>query len=379
MAGAASHNDFGINFVRHVHKLAGVPYHATSWELRGFSWWVGDYRQRIWADLGVGDDEDSMAFRICTATDFVHEVDASSAALIEKVTEEARAASTSALVYDPQDHTLRHWTTFTVDDAVGNWVFPLVIGSAYSQLAAVNAARDDIEKLFGGKRDQNNRPVRGPASCQHERVKGWQSECAEEGRNQSAWASSAEFGEAVGWLQRSDIGAVLVDEGLTVEFPFATDRDSEPSGAAARAVRFEMDSSAHHPLHGSGLATRLTLPLALPNELAHRLCAVLNLLETREFTRSCLIGSWCVDGDAIAFASFIPNILYAPGMVANLALAACARTQWVADKLGHEDHRQAAVELVAPHFQDVGGAAESAADFAPQRRSGLFRRILGRA
>src|SRR5437879_8171449 len=114
MAGVASYNDFGVNFVRQIHKLAGVPYPATSWELRGFSWWIGDFRQRIWAELGVGDDEDSMMYKVCTATDFVHEVDANSMDLIDNVAEEGRPASTSALVFDPRERTLRHWTTVTV-------------------------------------------------------------------------------------------------------------------------------------------------------------------------------------------------------------------------------------------------------------------------
>ena len=74
MAGAASRNDLGLNFVRQLHKLADVPYQATSWELRGFSWWVGDFRQRIWAEAGV-DSEEGEVFKVCAATDFIKVAD----------------------------------------------------------------------------------------------------------------------------------------------------------------------------------------------------------------------------------------------------------------------------------------------------------------
>jgi len=383
MAGAASHNDFGVNFVRHVHKLAGVPYEATSWELRGFCWWVGDYRQHIWSELGVGEDEDSMVFKVCTATDFVHEVDANSSELIDKMAAAARSASTSALVYEPRDRTLRHWSTFTVDETVGSWVLPLVIGSAYSQLASVNSAREDVEAVFGGKRHQNNRPMRGPDSCQHERVNGWNAECQEEGRTHSAWTGTGEFAEAVDSLRRVDTVATLVGDGLTAEFPFAAGTNGhallQPDDHGR--VTFEMETATPHSAYGNGLSTRLNLPLSLPEDLAHHLCAVLNLLETREFTRSSLVGSWCVSDSGIVFANFIPNILYVPGMVLNLALAARARTQWVATKLGDGNRERAAADLVASMLQDLlkgEKTAEAPVDSVGSRKSGFLQKFLRR-
>lgn len=385
MPGAASYDDFGVNFVRQVHKLAGVPYPATSWELRGFSWWVGDYRQRIWADVGVGEDEDSMMFKVSTATDFLHEVNANSIELIDRVAMESRAAATSALVFDPRERTLRHWTTITVHEGIGGWVLPLVIGSAYAQLAAVNSAPQDVEQLFGGKRHHNNRPMRGPDSCNHERVDGWHSECAEEGRNNSAWAGTSEFAETVASLRRADGVSTLADEAneaLIAEYPFAA---ASTAGAAARdgragRARFEMDTNAPHSAYGNGLSTRLNLPLALPDELAERLCAALNLLETREFTRSCLVGSWGVDDGGIAFMSFIPNILYVPGLALNLAMAARARTQWVAAKLGNGDHEYAASKLVASTVP-VSPASDQLPDVAEpvkRRKSGFLQAFLQR-
>jgi hypothetical protein len=380
MAGAASYNDFGLNFVRQIHKLAGVPYPATSWELRGFSWWIGDFRQRIWAELGVGDDEDSMMYKICTATDFVHEVDANSTDLIDKVAAEGRPASTSALIFDPRERTLRHWTTVTVHEGIGNWVLPLVIGSAYAQLAAVNSVRDDVEQMFGGKCHHNNRPMRGPDSCTHDRVNGWHTECAEEGRNDSAWVGTGEFAEAVALLRSADVVATLANEALTAEFPFAA---GSSTGVATRngpagSVRFAMDTNAPHSVYGNGLSTRLDLPLSLPNELAERLCATLNLLETREFTRSCLLGSWCVDNGGIAFMSFVPNILYVPGMALNLALAADARTQWVAAKLGNGNREHAAsvlAESTLPASIRSNRPTEAAEPVKP-RRSGFLQAFL---
>jgi hypothetical protein len=385
MAGAASHNDLGFNFVREVHKLAAVPYEATSWDLRGFSWWVGEFRQRVWAEPGV-DEGGSMVFKICTATDFVNDIDANSAAFVDQVAAAAQSASTSALVFDPRDRTLRHWTTITLYEDIGSWVFPLMIGSAYSQLATVNSATDDAERVFGGKCDRNNRPPRGPRSIKHARIEGWYRECEEEGRNCSAWAEATEFAEAIELLRGGNIIAKLTGQGLIAGFPFDADSVADEATVGDlptdRTAFFEMDTTEPHPMHGNGLSTRLHLPLAMPEDLGHRLCAVLNLLETREFTRSCLVGSWWLDRDGLVFASFIPNILYVPGMVTNLAVAAHARTAWVVGKLGDGDGQEAAAQLIATVF----GAAvpprrradRPAQAGSPPQKPGLLRKLFHR-
>jgi hypothetical protein len=379
MAGAASRNDLGLNFVRQLHKLADVPYQATSWELRGFSWWVGDFRQRIWAEAGV-DSEEGEVFKVCAATDFINDLDPADSKLIDRVAKLARAASTSTLVFDPFDRTLRHWTTITLHEDIGSWVYPLMIGSAYSQLAAANSAWNDAQRVLGGKPDQNSRPLRGPDSCKHARVEKWGVECAEEGRNGSAWAGTGEFAEAVELLMQGNIIAKVAGEGLIAGFPFSPDeRESagEDLPADSTAV-FEMNTETPHSEQGNGLATRLYLPLQLPEELACHLCTVLNLLETREFTRSCLIGSWGREDGGLVFVGFIPNILYNPGMVANLTLAARARTAWVAEKLGEGERLQAASNLVTSvldgylHPTRVAEIMEA----AKPRKPGLLKRFF---
>jgi hypothetical protein len=377
MAGA-SRNDLGLNFVRELHKLANVPYQATSWELRGFSWWVGDFRQRIWAEPGV-DDIDGQSFKVCAATDFINDLDPADTKLIDRVAKMARAASTSTLVFDPIDRTLRHWTTITLFEDIGSWVFPLMIGSAYSQLAAANSACGDAQRVLGGKPDQNSRPLRGPDSCKHARVEKWGDECAEEGRNGSAWAGTGEFAEAVEMLLTGNIIAQVAGEGLIAGFPFSPDgaqtgTDLPPDSTAV----FEINTETPHTEHGNGLSTRLYLPLDLPEDLACHLCTVLNLLETREFTRSCLIGSWGREDGGLAFIGFVPNILYNPGMVANLALAARARTAWVAAKLGGGERLQAASNLVTSVLEGFIQPARAVemVEAAKPRKPGLLRRFF---
>jgi len=381
MAGALSRNDLGLNFVRELHKLAAVPYQATSWELRGFSWWVGDFRQRIWAEPAV-DEEDGPVFKVCAATDFINDLDPGDTRLIDRVAKLSQSASTSSLVFDPVDRTLRHWTTITLYEDIGSWVFPLMIGSAYSQLAAVNSNCGDARQFFGGKPDQNSRPLRGPDSCRHARVESWGADCAEEGRNCSAWAGTGEFAEAVELLQRGDMIVRQDGEGLIAGFPFSHEQDtahgSESDLPADSTAVFEMSTETPHSVHGNGLSTRLYLPLALPEELACHLCTVLNLLETREFTGSCLVGSWCREDGGLAFSGFIPNILYHPGMVPNLALAARTRTAWVAAKLGEGDRLEATSNLVTSvldGFLQPARAAEMV-EAAKPRKPGLLRRLF---
>jgi hypothetical protein len=205
----------------------------------------------------------------------------------------------------------------------------------------------------------------------------------EEGRNCSAWAGTGEFAEAADLLRRGNMAAQSTGEGLIAGFPFSSDCDIDHGGPdhlpPESTAIFEMNTAAPHPAHGNGLSTRLHLPLDLPDDLAYHLCAVLNLLETREYTRSCLIGSWCREDGGLAFVGFVPNILYDPGMVPNLALAARARTAWVAARLGEGDAPHAASNLVASAlegFIQPTRAAELVEASRPRKR-GLLGRFFG--
>jgi len=382
MAVAISRSDLGLNFVRELHKLAAVPYLATAWELRGFTWWVGDFRQRIWAEPAV-DEYDGQAFKVCAVTDFINDLEPGDERLMDRVEKLARAASTSSLVFDPVDRTLRHWTTITLYEDIGAWVYPLMIGSAYSQLAEANSACGDAQRVLGGKPDQNHRPLRGPDSCKHARVEGWGAECAEEGRSLSSWAGTGEFAEAVDLLQQGNIIAKLAGEGLIAGFPFTANAEAgervEGDLPADRTAVFELSTETPHPVQGNGLSTRLYLPIDLPEQLACHLCAVLNLLETREYTGSSLIGSWGREDGGLAFIGFVPNIVYHSGMVPNLALAARARTAWVAAKLGEGDRLMAASNLVTSVLEGFIEPAKAAEiiEAAKPRKPGLFRRVFG--
>jgi hypothetical protein len=339
-------SDLGVTFVKEVHRLAEVPRGATSWEPRGFSWWVADFRQRIWSEPGF-DDNGSAVFKICAATDFVSEVDA--AKLSEEMPELAGVASTSALVFDPQDRSLRHWTTVNFQENTGNWILPLFIGSAFSQAAAVKAPPEGLTQLIGGYLDQS-RPPTGKRSCRHNSIEGWTNECRLEGKRPSEWFGTDEFAEAADSLRRNDIVAAVTETSLTAEFPFAVAGDYQRRGIGSvtsqRMALLKMQADQPHPMHGNGLHIRFKLPLSLPSDVVPKLCTALNLLETREFTRSCLIGSWCADGDAPVFVSFIPNIMHVDGMIAVLALAANARTAWIADKFTGDDDQRAASKLI---------------------------------
>src|ERR1700722_1000394 len=216
MSAAENPSDLGLEFVKEIHRLAEMPRGATSWEPRGFSWWVADYRQRIWSEPGV-DDNGSAVFKICAATDFVSEVDPSK--LSEEMPKLAAVAPTSALVFDPQDRSLRHWTTVNYQENTGNWILPLLIGSAFSQAAAVKAPPEGLTQLIGGHLD-HSRPPTGKRSCRHSSIEGWTNECRLEGRRPTDWLGTEEVAETPDSLRRNHIVTEVPETSLTVEFPF---------------------------------------------------------------------------------------------------------------------------------------------------------------
>jgi hypothetical protein len=363
--------DAGISAIKQMHELARIPRGATVWDDKGFSWWINDFRQRVWSEPLAGGDQ--LGCKICVATDFLGGASADSAKLAEQLTAAGRHNGITALVYDPADRTIRHWTTVAAGAEPGEWMLPLLIGASYAQAAAVRTAHHTVPGLFGAELDQSRPPV-GKRSCVHEAVELWPAESRLEGKQPSAWRGSEEFAEAAEMFRSGGIEAAASAGGIAAELAFDALADVSGGWTRGRAASFDMRTEEPHASDGNGLRMRLKLPLSLPKEDAEKLCAALNLLETRDF-RTLLAGCWCAEEGAPVFGGFVPNIMYADGIVCTLAEAANARLQWVAGAMRGDDEGRAVAGLIDSALRAPGKAAPIAEQ---PRKGGMLRGLFGR-
>lgn len=362
--------NFGFGAIKQMHELARIPRGATVWDEGGFTWWINDFRQRVWAEPLPGDEP---GFRICVVTDFLAQVGAGLAKLAEHLSASGRQNGIAALVYEPTDRTIRHWTTVRVGAVGGEWLLPILIGASYAQASAVKTAHYTIPGLFGAALDQTRPPV-GKRSCVHEAVELWPTESQLEGKHPSAWTGSEEFAEAAGILKTAGIDAAINSGGVAAELPFDALAESADGWARGRAASFAIVTEEPHPADGNGLRARLRLPLSLPKEDAEALCVALNLIETRD-SRTSLTGSWSAQEGAPVFSGFVSNVMYVDGIVRALAEAAGARLRWVADRMRGEDEQRAAAGLIDSALR-AGAKVAAIAD--QPRKPGMLRGLFGR-
>ena len=100
-----------------------------------------------------------------------------------------------------------------------------------------------------------------------------------------------------------------------------------------------------NPRLGNGCLLLLTLPIEEKGVTWARRALALNDLEIRSHTSTPFLGSWCADKLGLTFVSFLPNCLFAPGVITNLVLASSLRALWVNEEVFGYDARA--------HFKDA--------------------------
>jgi hypothetical protein len=132
---------------------------------------------------------------------------------------------------------------------------------------------------------------------------------------------------------------VTIDKNsIAAEFKFDSDSGGSQTSAVSGsgASLLEMGAAESHPIYGSGLYINLHIPTQFERAQTAQLVMAMNLAELREFTRSHMLGSWCLDPlfkDGLSFISFLSNDAFRPGLLANLAMSLFLRAQWAAFKI----------------------------------------------
>jgi hypothetical protein len=89
-------------------------------------------------------------------------------------------------------------------------------------------------------------------------------------------------------------------------------------------ARLELDAAVRHPALGSGLQTRLLLPVEPDDLIAQKLNAN-ELLEPDAHQ----LGAWCVDEErGLMFTGFVPAAAFVPGLSRALVYHLSAKNEW---------------------------------------------------
>jgi hypothetical protein len=145
------------------------------------------------------------------------------------------------------------------------------------------------------------------------------------GQQECRWIGTGEFSDfAEKYARNNDCFGAGSETGLTLETPFGSD---------SALIRLRTDEK--HPALGNGLIATLHTPFfGDASDIASE-CAWLNFFESVTWTNVPLFGCWYPFAyeprgqEGVAFASFIPNALYRPGLATNVALWMVARARWL--------------------------------------------------
>jgi hypothetical protein len=303
-----------VDFVEEVLKfLTARMQIEAEWavqEQTSFTWWAHPLAQRVW----VAPPREFQGVQLRTLhieTDLIDDVPMTTStwAKLANVNQFATLSSYVASKTE-QSIKLHASVSLTADNyllarAIGLHAMALQMADAYAEAAELAAA-------FGGHVAATPHPRNGLRQQPDEMV-GIVEIYQQRGAGASPFTTD-EIAELVQLEPRPWIMAANETHKLLADLEFATGLPS----------RLELDADERHPSLGSGLQTRLMLPVDPDDAIAQKLNA-----NERLEPDAHQLGAWCVDRErGLMFTGFVPAAAYAPGLSRALAYHLSAKNEW---------------------------------------------------
>jgi hypothetical protein len=328
--GEDERTDSGLAAIAGIHKTLMIDEPWTTWHARGFTWYPYRLRQTVAA----------------TPLFESREVQVS---LVEGCTPVVENVQSPA---EQVDRFLADLNLYAVGSAYVFWPEERRIVSVLAQLVHEQTAEDRIRQLSSYLILQ---------ACEAERVAGWLAEQSggnvafsphpeygaraqpdemmtvveqvygPRGEGTSQFADAAEFDAVVQMVGKTPFASLGSDgNGVCIEVAFGDGSTS----------LIEFSTAQRHPVLGSGLAVRTSLPLAIDREQTEALAAHLGRLQLGTVEGGAYLGAWCVREQAdrifVSWMRFVPNANFRRGYVRDLAMGEINRALW-ADRLFHPE------------------------------------------
>jgi hypothetical protein len=325
-------SDVGIEAINKIYKLWQVDEAWSIREPRGFTWWGGNYRQRVSVDA-ERDDDGIRIYKLSAVTDFLHLVDPHAPALAERLAVLNRFSSSYALRLDMAERRVRLCSSVLLHEQNANWLVPHFAGLAIIQPIDAQIRAHQWAEILGGTPDESSHPASGVRTQSDDMLNIIKAIYRPQGEDPSRWIASNEFEQVTALLRNGDIFAMNGKTGLTAEVSFGDD---------SALIRASGDQP--HPQLGNGVLLLLQLPVTLSETAAAQLAVELNLADAIGDAGH-LLGAWCSaearGGSVPTFTGFIPNTLYRPGLLFNMILSLGVKARW-------------ARKEIAPYMEDDG-------------------------
>jgi hypothetical protein len=333
-ASVAAAVDLGSKAIERVWEVWQVDTEWSVKEGRGFTWWAKDYRQRVWYEPYT-DKTGSPVCKLCAATDSITGLKANDETYLNILSLSRFSSLMAAPVFDDGDGTVRLWTTMYLDEGNAVWAPIVFSGFAIAQPIAAQFLGNIGSSRLKGKPDISHHPRSGVRAEGDDMLNVINRVFAPLGKKTSPWSGSGEMERVCDFLKGTGVFSTAGPDVLTAEFPFGV----QDEGAAATAASGSMNTSMvianameSHPVLGSGVMVRLHIRHYPEMGNFVENAVKLNFLEAETFKHGFdLVGSWYthqMNGDVLAFVSFIPSAFVAPGRLQYTVLGMGNRSRW---------------------------------------------------
>jgi hypothetical protein len=268
---------------------------STLREGYGFDWWPGDFKVEVRAN-GPQPEIDDPIYRLSVRTDFLCDVDVTTPAFKQIVSDLNRTAPAFAICAHPASlaesseargplhrsgvdlRSSKVWLASTayLHEGIKDWLPRIFGGLAVLQPIESQFRGDLAASLLGGKVDRSRPPMRRSQTIVDEMlgVENWM--LSPLGLEPSKWIGTGEFEKIIEKWGRGACGFGVADQaGLSMQTPF---------GDSSAIILLRTDKP--HPRLGNGLHVSLSFPHVCEAESANALAVEMNYLEDRVWSET---------------------------------------------------------------------------------------------
>jgi hypothetical protein len=316
-----SRRDVGIAAIDEIFKLWQVDEVWSLREGRGFTWWGGDFRQRVWVDDGR-EDNGIFVYQLSAVTDFVRGVDAQAPAVAELLADLNRFASSYAITLDAVARRVGLCSSVVLHEQNAEWIVHYFSALSIIQPIDSQIRAGACAEMLAGTPDTSCHPSSGVRFTHDDMLNLIDAVYRPRGQEPSQWVSSGEFEQIPLMLSKYGFFSTGGKDGLSAELSFGNE-----------TALITADGDQPHPQLGNGVLLLLKLPVTLSASMAAWVATELNATDVNNFAGAHLMGAWCSTevsrGRHIpVFASFVPNILFRPGLLLTLILSLGQKARW---------------------------------------------------
>ena len=335
----------GRRVVHAIFQRLQIDDEWSVWDANGFTWWGHRFAQRVWTDDGR-ESHGVRVYRVSAETEFVETGGTEPDLTFLKVW--LTGAILTGLVHDPRSGTIRSRLAAVVHQETVAWVSELLSHATLLQVAEIEMMGEALAGALGLTPARSAHPTAGARATLDDIFAAVNDAIVPAGQLPSFWARNPrEFTGAVALLNgaphfRARQGVAMAGEaGLSAEIGVGTNPGPAIRGGQSALIQVEADE--RHPWLGSGARFTLTMPFRPPATNPALACMTLNRIEHDQGGDARGLGSWCVSpvNGMLSHVAFLPNLLYKPGLVVQLAMSVGLRAIW-ADGLFQRPPRELA-------------------------------------